>query len=91
MSPVIIGFALFVLTAFGMFAVLSLKQNTAANKLLTTVTGIPLLAFTCFGFIATFEGTGGQFLWFRAVYVGLFCIVASVIAFSWRSRRAIPG
>ncbi len=83
MSPFVLVFATVIIVAFVSLSIISVKKHSPLVAWLMTIAAVPLLAFFCFGFAASFEGSGGMFLWFRMIYVALFCIVSAAVAAAW--------
>lgn len=86
MSPLFLGLAVLIVVAFTSLAIVSVVQKSSTVSLLTTLAGLPLLAFFCFGFLASFEGNSSEFLWYRGIYVVLFSLVSGAIVTSWWPR-----
>ncbi len=87
MSPLLIGLVVLALICFGVL-IASIRQESRVVKVVATVAALPLLAFSCFGFMASFEGSGGQFLWFRVIYVAIIGVVIAALAASWWPRKS---
>ena len=89
MSPFVLGLATLIIIAFVSLSILSAKKHSPLVAWLTTIVSVPLLGFFCFGFAASFEGSGGMFLWSRILYVALFCIVSISVAAAWWPNRLL--
>lgn len=53
-------------------------------KSLATMVTLPILAFSAFGFLATFEGSDTAFIAFRFFYAILFCGLCGLLNVVWR-------
>jgi hypothetical protein len=91
MPPIVLVLAAIVIVSFASLSIISVKNSSPLIASLVTICAVPLLAFFCFGFAASFEGSGGIFLWSRVIYIALFFFVVGTTVFTWKRSGANSG